>query len=120
MKSKKRSTFVLFIFFFAISLLFPASPAKAAEGKIVRDGVVEYADATSLLYNRIIYYPEELIESDQHYPVIIWANGTACPPALYTKLLKGFAKEGYSHNLLYQSGSLYKICCKMDARMPGL
>lgn len=42
-----------------------------------------------------IYYPENIKSSKKTYPVLSWANGTMCPPDLYTNLLTEIAKGGY-------------------------
>ena len=42
-----------------------------------------------------IYYPENINSSKKTYPVLSWANGTMCPPDLYTNLLIEIAKGGY-------------------------
>lgn len=44
---------------------------------------------------KFVYYPTELETTDKQYPVIVWANGTSCPPALYAKLFKAFAEKGF-------------------------
>ncbi len=42
-----------------------------------------------------IYYPENIQSSKKSYPVLSWANGTMCPPDMYTGLLTEIAKGGY-------------------------
>ena len=44
----------------------------------------------------IVFYPESLLVQDEAtYPVIVWANGTMCAPALYYSLLSDLAADGY-------------------------
>ena len=44
----------------------------------------------------IVFYPESLLVQDEAtYPVIVWANGTMCAPALYYSLLSDLASDGY-------------------------
>jgi len=42
-----------------------------------------------------VYYPENIQNSKKTYPVLSWANGTMCPPDMYTGLLTEIAKGGY-------------------------
>lgn len=42
-----------------------------------------------------VYYPENIQSSKKTYPVLSWANGTMCPPDMYTGLLTELAKGGY-------------------------
>ncbi|MBP0967423.1 MAG: hypothetical protein J5722_07305, partial [Oscillospiraceae bacterium] len=68
-----------------------AAPASAASysssGVICDDRLGE---------GQIVFYPESLLVQDEAtYPVIVWANGTMCAPALYYGLLSGLAEHGY-------------------------
>lgn len=49
----------------------------------------------SLISGQIIFYPAEMLENTQTYPVVVWANGTMCAPALYYELLSEIAAGGY-------------------------
>ncbi len=69
-------------------------PVYAAGGTKDLGDVREFGDFSGLS-GHVIFYPESLEEGNGKYPVIVWANGTVCPPALYTELFKGFAKSGY-------------------------
>ncbi len=42
-----------------------------------------------------IYYPEDIKTSKKTYPVLSWANGTMCPPDMYTNMFIELAKGGY-------------------------
>ena len=42
-----------------------------------------------------IYYPENINSSKKTYPVLSWANGTACQPSMYTNMFKALANGGY-------------------------
>ena len=42
-----------------------------------------------------IYYPEDIKTSKKTYPVLSWANGTACQPSMYTGMFTALAKGGY-------------------------
>ncbi len=42
-----------------------------------------------------VYYPENIKSSKKTYPVLSWANGTACQPSMYTGLFTELAKGGY-------------------------
>lgn len=44
---------------------------------------------------KIMFYPGDIAESDEKYPVIVWANGTGCITQLYFNLLKSIAAAGY-------------------------
>lgn len=42
-----------------------------------------------------IYYPENIKSPKKTYPVLSWANGTACQPSMYTGMFTELAKGGY-------------------------
>ncbi len=42
-----------------------------------------------------VYYPENIKSSKKTYPVLSWANGTACQPSMYTNMFKALANGGY-------------------------
>lgn len=44
---------------------------------------------------QIVYYPDNIENSKKTYPIIVWANGTMCPPEMYDGLLKAIAEGGY-------------------------
>lgn len=44
---------------------------------------------------QIVYYPDNIKSVSKTYPVIVWANGTMCPPSMYDGLLREFAEGGY-------------------------
>lgn len=54
--------------------------------------VQKYVD---LVTGHVVYYPNELKNSNRKFPVIVWGNGTWCPSACYEKLLSEIAMEGY-------------------------
>ena len=60
-----------------------------------RNGVIRAGHYTSFYSGKIVFYPQEMLENDETYPVIVWANGTMCPPVLYYSLLSLIAKGGY-------------------------
>lgn len=62
---------------------------------VTSNGVTSTGDFDSLFSGQIIYYPASLTEGDATYPVVVWANGTMCAPALYHSLLSKIAAGGY-------------------------
>ncbi len=42
-----------------------------------------------------VYYPENIKSSKKTFPVLSWANGTACQPSMYTNMFAELAKGGY-------------------------
>lgn len=42
-----------------------------------------------------IYYPENIQSSKKTYPVLSWANGTACQPSMYAGMFTELSKGGY-------------------------
>ena len=42
-----------------------------------------------------VYFPENIKSSNKTYPVLSWANGTACQPSMYTGMFTELAKGGY-------------------------
>lgn len=62
---------------------------------VTSNGVTSTGDFDSLFSGQIIYYPASVTESDGTYPVVVWANGTMCAPALYHSLLSKIAAGGY-------------------------
>ncbi len=75
----------------ALSVPAAAAPASAASynsGGVICDD--------QLGDGHIVFYPESLLVQDETtYPVIVWANGTMCAPALYYGLLSDLAADGY-------------------------
>ncbi len=59
------------------------------------NGVTRTVHFESMFSAQIIFYPSDIAESDEKYPVISWANGTMCPPILYYGLLSKIAESGY-------------------------
>lgn len=59
------------------------------------NGVTSTGDFNSLFSGHILYYPASLTDSEETYPVVVWANGTMCAPALYHSLLSKIAAGGY-------------------------
>lgn len=78
-----------------VTMMTCAIPASAAGGSINRGEVVELADAQSLTRGYLVFYPKALETSNKTWPVVVWANGTMCLPALYTEFLKSVAQAGY-------------------------
>ena len=77
--------------------LTPTASALELEPIYVTDGygVTNTGDFDSLLSGYIMYYPASMEQSDEPLPVIVWANGTMCAPALYDGLLRLLARGGY-------------------------
>ncbi|MBQ8237494.1 MAG: dienelactone hydrolase family protein [Oscillospiraceae bacterium] len=75
----------------------PISTAAAYDPIYVTDsnGITSTGDFDSLFSGQIIYYPASMMDSDDTYPVVVWANGTMCAPALYHSLLSKIAAGGY-------------------------
>ena len=42
-----------------------------------------------------VYFPENIKSPKKTYPVLSWANGTACQPSMYTGMFAELAKGGY-------------------------
>lgn len=81
-----------------LTLTIFAPTARAAEYEpifVTSGGVTSTGDFDSLFSGQIIYYPASLPTSNETYPVIVWANGTMCAPALYHSLLSKIAAGGY-------------------------
>lgn len=57
-------------------------------------GVGTYTNDTRAV-RQIVYYPDNIQNSRQTYPVIAWANGTMCTHEIYEDLLKEIVMGGY-------------------------
>ena len=92
---KKRSFLTLLLAMILLcALALPASAVVTA--KQDRGSVVEIVDQTSFTRKYIVFYPEELeTTSNKTWPVVVWANGTLCIPAVYTDLLQRISNAGY-------------------------
>ncbi len=53
------------------------------------------AEYTYNSVKQIVYYPNNIKKNSKTYPVIVWANGTMCPPSMYDGLLREIADGGY-------------------------
>ena len=62
---------------------------------VTSNGVTSTGAFDSLFSGNIIYYPADMADTDETYPVVVWANGTMCAPALYHSLLSKIAAGGY-------------------------
>ena len=87
-------TLCLILAVLMVSAVFGGVSVRAAGGSIDMGDVVQLGD-----YERgalhIVFYPKELENSSEQWPVIVWANGTMCAPVLYTNLLRDLAAEGF-------------------------
>lgn len=94
MKSRTRTLCLLLAALLVTALVGGGMDAAAIGGSVDMGDVVQLGDyqGTSL---HIVFYPKTLETSDQTWPVIVWANGTMCAPALYTDLLRSLAARGY-------------------------
>ena len=94
----KKRLFALTLALVMVFAMLPVSgSALELEPIYVTDGygVTNTGDFDSLLSGHILYYPASLESSGETYPVIVWANGTMCAPALYDGLLRLLAQGGY-------------------------
>ena len=69
-----------------------------SDGDMDVDGDYDVAytgDFSKIISGYIIIYPQKLTDSSRKWPVIVWANGTACAPALYWNALCALASKGY-------------------------
>lgn len=82
----------------AVSMSF-ASPVSAAKytsyDVLDSNNVICTGDFDCLTSGNIIFYPADMLENTQTYPVVVWANGTMCAPVLYYELLSEIAAGGY-------------------------
>lgn len=105
--------FLALILALTLSLSVLSIPASAADLNPIYvtdvNGVTNTGDFDSLFSGNIIYYPGSMINEDVTYPVIVWANGTMCAPALYDGLLRLIAAGGYivvtNTNMMSADGS---------------
>ncbi len=103
MKSFKKTLAVFLAAVSIVSASVPAVQASAAESAYepfyVADsnGVICTANMESINKGNMIWFPQEMIEegNQETYPVVVWANGTMCVPALYYELLSEIASGGY-------------------------
>lgn len=49
----------------------------------------------NLSSGNIVFFPEAMYESEEKYPVVVWANGSGCPPIMYYELLSQISAGGY-------------------------
>ena len=88
---KKVLASLLALIILCAALALPASAYSAT----VRDGDVMQFGDFNLVSGHVVFYPAALESEDGKWPVVVWANGTVCPPVLYTELLEGIANNGY-------------------------
>ncbi len=70
--------------------------SSKTENTIQSDYEVAYTgDFSKIISGYIVIYPKDLTTSNQKWPVIVWANGTACAPGLYWNALCALASKGY-------------------------
>ena len=59
------------------------------------DDVYAYADLNVLGMGKYVIYPADMLENDDVYPVITWANGSWCPVQTYYGIIEEIAAAGY-------------------------
>ncbi len=86
----------------SFTFLFPLCniPTIYAENKTKTISSSDYevaytGDFSKIISGYIVIYPKELTSSNQKWPVVVWANGTACAPGLYWNALCALASKGY-------------------------
>ena len=93
MKFKRFTALALTLVLLAACL--PATAYAYDPIYVTSNGVTSTGAFDSLFSGNIIYYPADMAESNETYPVVVWANGTMCAPALYHSLLSKIAGAGY-------------------------
>ncbi len=78
----------------------PQAPSSPASNAITPDSIESGNGIQKATYNTssrmyIVYYPSDLLSHNATFPIISWANGTACPPSLYDGLLREIAAAGF-------------------------
>ncbi len=76
------------------------APTTSAPKGLIPDSVesnsgIEKATYTTSDRTYIVYYMSELLTHNSKFPIISWANGTGCAPALYDGLLRELASAGF-------------------------
>lgn len=85
-----------FTFIFPLSNLSIVHAESKNKTTINSDYEVAYTgDFSKIISGYIVIYPKELTSSNQKWPVVVWANGTACAPGLYWNALCALASKGY-------------------------
>ena len=54
-----------------------------------------YGVKTDIEAVHTFYYPEDMGQSGERHPVIIWGNGTGAVPGIYSSLLRHWASHGF-------------------------
>lgn len=97
-KTRRIITTLLAFTLLATTLLMPTKAyAKEITPSYATDenGTTCTGDFGSLVSGHLIFYPADIAESNETYPLIAWANGTMCAPGLYYELLSQVASQGY-------------------------
>lgn len=93
---KKVLALILAVAVLLPSLAFSASAGSAGAYCFGQDSAVVCVEDTNFWGSgKIVFYPADLEESGEKYPVVVWANGTGCITQLYYSLLKTIAAAGY-------------------------
>lgn len=72
-----------------------ANAVSASDYQTYLDGTVYAVKRNDLLYERTIFFPKEMTESNKKYPVVVWGNGTFVTSKVYEELLSQIASKGY-------------------------
>ncbi len=72
-----------------------SAPKGLTPDSVESNGGIEKATYNMSERTYIVYYPSDLLNSNNKYAVLSWANGTGCAPSLYDALLKEVAKGGF-------------------------
>ena len=92
---KKRRILALALTLVLLAACLPATAFAYEPIYVTSNGVTSTGSFDSLFSGNIIYYPADMAQTNEIYPVVVWANGTMCAPALYHSLLSRIAAAGY-------------------------
>ena len=91
----KKRLLVLALTLAMLAACLPATASAYDPIYVTSNGVTSTGAFDSLFSGNIIYYPADMADADETYPVVVWANGTMCAPVLYHSLLSKIAGAGY-------------------------
>lgn len=96
---KKRLISVFLVLVLSLALLALPASAATSDRQILKSAVVSgvsyQTDMDCLNFGQIVFYPDEMLSTDNTYPIISWANGTVCPTVTYYRMCSKLAAHGY-------------------------
>ena len=77
-----------------LTVTIPGITVTVTTDKLSED-VYAWNNLNALGIGKYVYYPADLLTSDETYPVVVWSNGSWCPVQTYYGYIQPLVEAGY-------------------------